>query len=86
MNSLIKQYINRLTINNINDFAIKNNIILNEKELNVLYEVTKNHYEELLAGNDTKIVNYLKENLTDENFTKINNLYNEYKVKYQGYL
>ena len=86
MNSLIKQYINKLTINNINDFAVKNNIILNEKELNILYEITKNHYEELLKGNDTKIANYLKENLTEENYIKVTNLYDEYKTKYQGYL
>ena len=36
MNSLVGQYVNKLTINNINDFALKNNIKLNKKELNVL--------------------------------------------------
>ncbi len=48
MNSLIGQYVNKLTINNINDFAIKNNIKLNEKELNALLKVAKENYQALL--------------------------------------
>ena len=43
MNTLIGQYVNKLTIDNINDFAVKNNIKLNEKELNTLLDVVKNH-------------------------------------------
>lgn len=86
MNTLIGQYINKLTIDNINDFALKNNIKLNEKELNILLDVAKNHYRDLLDGNDEKVKEYLKNNLTDENFEKVTNLYNEYKEKYQGYL
>ncbi len=86
MNTLIGQYVNKLTINNINDFALKNNIKLNEKELNILLDVAKNHYRDLLDGNDEKVKEYLKNNLTNENFEKVTNLYNEYKEKYQGYL
>jgi len=86
MNTLIGQYVNKLTIDNINDFALKNNINLNEKELNILLDVAKNHYQDLLNGNDEKIKEYLKSNLTNENHEKIINLYNQYKEKYQGYL
>jgi len=64
----------------------KNNIKLNEKELNTLLDVVKNHYRELLDGNDEKVKEYLKNNLTNENFEKVTNLYNKYKEKYQGYL
>lgn len=86
MNTLIGQYVNKLTVDNINDFALKNNINLNEKELNTLLSVAKNHYQNLLNGNDEKVKEYLKINLTNENYEKILNLYNEYKEKYQGYL
>ena len=86
MNTLIGQYVNKLTIDNINDFAVKNNIKLNEKELNTLLDVVKNHYRELLDGKDEKVKEYLKNNLTNENFEKVTNLYNKYKEKYQGYL
>lgn len=86
MNSLIGQYVNKLTINNINDFAVKNNIYLNENELNVLLNVAKNHYREILDGNDLGVTNYLKDNLSKDNYDKVIILYNEYKNKYQGYL
>ncbi|MCI9585501.1 MAG: hypothetical protein HFH45_02555 [Bacilli bacterium] len=86
MNSLIGQYVNKLTINNINDFALKNNINLNENELNILLNVAKNHYREVLNGNDLEVINYLKDNLSKDNYDKIISLYNKYKNKYQGYL
>ncbi|MFQ8643042.1 MAG: hypothetical protein ACLU8V_06235 [Oscillospiraceae bacterium] len=86
MNNLIKQYINKITINNINDFAIKNNINLNEKELNVLYDVTKNRFEEVLYKDDSSVKSYLKEHLTSENYDKIVKLYDEYRAKFGGYL
>ena len=85
MNSLIGQYVNKLTINNINDFALKNNINLNENELNILLNVAKNHYREVLNGNDLEVINYLKDNLSKDNYDKIISLYNKYKNKYQGY-
>lgn len=86
MNSLIGGYVNKLTIDNINDFALKNNINLNQEELNILLEVVKNHYRKLLDGNDEEIKDYLKKHLTNENYEKVTKLYDEYKEKYQGYL
>ena len=86
MNSLVGQYVNKLTINNINDFALKNNIKLNKKELNVLLEVAKKHYSELLEDNSKDVEDYLKDHLTNENYDKVVGLYYEYKEKYQGYL
>ncbi len=85
MNSLINQYVKKLTIDNINDFAQKNNINLNKKELNVLLEVVQNHYQKILNGDDS-IKDYLKEHLTKENYDKVIKIYNEYKEKYQNYL
>ena len=85
MNSLIKQYINKITINNINDFAVKHNIILNKKELGILYDITKNHYEEVLKD-DSKIKEYLKQTINTDNYNKIIDLYEIYKEKYLNYL
>ncbi len=86
MNSLIGQYVNKLTINNINDFAAKNNINLNKKELNILLDTTKKYYNQILNGDDVAAQEYLKKHLTNENYEKVTQLYNEYKEKYQGYL
>ena len=86
MNYIIKKYINNLTINNINDFAIKNNIFLTEKEQKIFYNIIKNHYKEIISGKDDNIIAYLKNNLPEEKFNNVMNLYNEYKNKYQNYL
>ena len=86
MNSLIKQYINKIDINNINDFATKNNIFLSKKELDTLYSVVKNRYEEILYGDDSLVRDYLYQNLTEENYDKVINLYEEYYSKFGNYL
>ncbi len=86
MNNLIGSYVSKLTINNINDFGLKNNINLNKKELNVLLELVKSQYNEILSGNDENAKDILKKHLTSENYEKVINLYNEYRNKYQGYL
>ncbi len=86
MHKLIKQYIDKLTINNINDFAEKNNCFLNKNELNLLYDCIKVHYLDILKGNDSYVIETLRSNLTEENFDKVINLYNLYKSKYKNYL
>ena len=86
MDSLIKQYVNKMTINNINDFAVKHNINLCENELNLLLNIVKNNYQEILNGKDEIVKKKLKENLAEENYQRIIKLYNEYKEKYKGYL
>lgn len=85
MNNLLKQYVNKLTINNINDFAIKNNINLNKNELKFIHNLIINNYEQII--NDIEpFKNIIKQNLTDENYHKILKLYDDYKDKYKNYL
>jgi len=86
MDSLIKQYISKININNINDFALKNNIFLNKKELECLYDIVKNRYEEVLYKDDSNVLKYLKENLSEENYEKVIKLYQEYRLKFGNYL
>ncbi len=84
--NLIVNYINKVDINTINDFALKNNIFLNKKELDIIYDILKNRYEEVLYGDDSKVRKYLKENLSLDNYERIINLFDEYKEKYDNYL
>lgn len=85
MNFIIKQYIDKITINNINDFAKKNNCFLNENELNIIFYIIKNKYNDILNG-DESFITLLKTNLSQTNYNKIIKLYNEYKIKYQSFL
>ena len=84
--NLIGKYINKIDINTINDFAIKNNIFLDKKELDIIYDILKNRYEEVLYDDDSEVRNYLKDNISLENYDKVVNLFDKYKRKYGSYL
>ena len=79
---LLKNYINKLSVNDINNFAVKNDIILNKDELNTVYDIIKNDYDELLYGNSDNVFNKLKSNVSSDNYDKIINLFFLYKKKY----
>lgn len=74
---LIKKYINKLTPENIKNYALTQNESLTDKESIIIYNHIKKHYLELL-NNDTTSFNELKLNLRKELFDKIVHLYNEY--------
>ena len=83
---LIKNYINKLTKQDINSLAIQHNVNLTDQELNYLYNQIKNHYNYLLYGDTEYLFNDLKKNVTDNNYFKIKELYTTYKNKFQSLL
>ena len=83
---IIEKNINKLTINDIKDFLIKENIYLNENELNIIYYYIKANWKTLLYGDSSKIFNDLKSKMSNENYNKLVNLFNFYKEKYKNYL
>lgn len=85
MNNIIKKYVSMITIKDISDFGIKNDIYLDDNELNTLYNVIKNNYE-MLLNNDKRIFNYLENKIKVDNLDKIKTLFYEYKKRYQNYL
>lgn len=82
---IIKKYIDKLSIQNINNFALNNNIVLSEKELEYMYNLIKNNWEQIL-NNDDSILLKLNGNVNNESIKKIEKLYYEYKKKYKDYL
>ena len=83
---LIKNYISKLTLNDINTFAIKNGIELNEEELKIIEKYIRNDWRTIIYGNPRPILNELKEKLNQIQYQKIENLYVEFKEKYKNYL
>lgn len=80
MLGIIEPYINNISKNDINNFAIKNNINLNNNELDFIYNFIKNRYKEVLSNpNNFSLARY-KNNFSSENFVKINGLINRYKM------
>jgi len=82
---IIKKYIDKLSIQNLNDFALNNNIILTKTELEYIYNLIKNNWEQILNNNDSILLK-LKSNINNNSFEKIEKLYYKYKKKYKEYL
>ena len=79
---LIKEYIKKLEIDDIKKFAKKKNISITDTDAIILYTYTKNHYQEILDGNDKLVIKELRDKLNSKTFKEVYKLYLEYKIKY----
>ena len=79
---LIRDYLNKLTINDIKNFAKTKNISITDTDAIILYTYAKKYYQEFLNGNDSLIIKELKEKLSPNTFKEAYKLYLEYKIKY----
>ena len=82
MTNLIKKYIDKLTIEDIKNYSLKNNIILSQQELIFIYDIIKNDYNKLLSNDYEEILDKLKNNLSTDNYYKVTNLFLKYKKEY----
>ncbi len=82
---LIKNYVDKMTIEDIKNFAIKNNIFLSDKELDFTFSFIKRNYEALYANPNIDLSRF-KSNFSEENYNKIINLIDKLKIKYAQYL
>ena len=78
---MIKNYVMKMTKEDCQNFAIKNNISLNDEELDFVYNFIKKNYNELLINPNIDLSKF-KKHFTDENYIKINKLLIELKQKY----
>lgn len=85
MKSLVKNYIDSLTIDILKDFSLKNHLNLNNTELNYILNLLKNDYENILK-NDSIYLEKLKNNINSNDYIKIKELYDNFKLKYKSYL
>lgn len=85
MVNFIKDYVSRLSIDDIDTFAQKNNICLDNEEIEFIYNFIKKNYEALLINPDIDLSRY-RIYFKNDNFEKISTLLNEYKKKYAKFL
>ncbi|MBE6138242.1 MAG: DUF2624 family protein [Firmicutes bacterium] len=83
---LIIQYINRMNLNDIDSFARKNGIVLNNDELELVFYHIKNNWRTIVYGNPKPILEDLRSKVDGLTYQKIENLYIEFKNKYSSYL
>ncbi len=80
MLNLVEPYINNISKNDINAFALKNNIKLNNNELDFIYNFIKTRYKEVLSNPNAFTLSKYRNNFSNENYVKINGLINRYKM------
>lgn len=86
MYNIIERYIKNLSKEQVNNFALKNNVNLSGLELDFLYVFIKKNYKEVLANPNLLNLDRYKTKFSEENFVKIKKLFNEYLSKYGSYL
>lgn len=82
----ISQYVSKLTKEDVKGFALKNDIYLDNKELDVIYENLKQHWETVLYGNPEMVFEKLKHQLSPQSYSKGMKLYQYYHNLYKDYL
>lgn len=80
MINMVESYVNKISKDDINSFALKNNIKLNNNELDFIFNFIKNRYNEVLSNPQGFNFTKYKSNFSNENFIKINGIINRYKM------
>lgn len=83
MFQLIKNYVSKMTKEDVVAFTNKNGIYLNDSELDFVYRFIKKNYEAMYANPNIDLSRY-KDHFSEENYNKMMKLINEYKSKYLG--
>ncbi len=78
---LIKEYLKRLSLKDINNFANKNNMPLEKGEDKIIYDFIMNNWLEVYKGDANKAFIILKKQVSPNTFNNIMKLYNEFKDK-----
>jgi len=81
MNYLLKEYIKKVTEEDIYNFALKEGITLLDHETKIIYLYLKNYWESFLKDDASYLFEELKEKLEPKTYDKLVELYKKYKPK-----
>ncbi len=86
MYNLIKAYMGRMTINDVNNFAISKNIHLSPEELNFVYDFISKNWEQIVRNPKLLNLDRFKDHFSPENFEKVKKLFLEYSARYSSFI
>lgn len=78
---IIRDYVNKLTEDDIIQYSKRKNISLNDDEVKVLYLYAKNYWREFYKGNPNDLILELKEKLRPQVFDSLYKIYTDLKDK-----
>lgn len=86
MFNLIERFMNNVTKNQINDFALSKDVHFNEEELNFTYDFVKKNWRSILSNPTLLNLERYQTQYSPDNFKKIKQVFLEYSQKYQKFL
>lgn len=86
MINLIEKFMDHLTIDEVNNFAIKKGVHLTESELEFTYNFVKKNWKNVLANPTLLNLDRYSNIYSSSNLQKIKVIFNEYSQKYQRFL
>ena len=78
---LIKEYLKKLSLKDINDFANKNNMPLINGEDKIIYDFIMNNWQEVYKVDANNALMKLKQKVSSNTYNNIMTLYNKFKDK-----
>lgn len=78
---LLQVYIDRLSKDDINNFAVNKGITLENDELDIIFDCLKKHWRTFYYGNPKAQLEELKQKLNKNTYSKIETLYIEAREK-----
>lgn len=75
-----------MSINDVTNFALKNNISLTDMEAKIIFDTIKSDWETIIFNDHNIVLNKVKSNLNTDLCSKINDLIIMYKDKYKQLL
>lgn len=82
----LKFYISKMNKNDIKNYCIKNNITIDDDELEIIYTYIKENWYEMCFNDTSVTLNKIKKVLKPESYKIAEKLIIEYKEKYKSYL
>ncbi|MDD3392122.1 MAG: hypothetical protein PHE54_01040 [Bacilli bacterium] len=84
--ALISSYVNRLTYQDVDNFARQQGIILKKTEIEIIYNHIKGQWRTIIYGNPRGILDDIKDKFDSLTYNKIEQLYYQFKNKFQDKL
>ena len=78
---LIKEYLKRLSLNDIDKFTLKNGVTLKPGENKIIYDFIMQNWQEVYKGDSKKAFLKLKEKTSKETYDAIIKMFNMFKDK-----
>ena len=86
MFNLVERFMNTLSKEQVNNFALSKNVHFNEDELDFTYNFVKKNWRSILSNPTLLNLERYQDKYTTENFSKIKQVFIEYSQKYQKFL